>query len=102
MRVSTNKLLLTAISAVAALGFCIGAANARPYGGWGGGFGPGFVGGVVVGAATVPYWRGYHGYDDYAYEPYAYVDYGPDCYIRRSVTITGWGERIIRRVQVCY
>jgi len=27
--------------------------------------------------------------------------YGPDCYIERRVSITPWGERVVRRVQVC-
>jgi hypothetical protein len=58
------------------------------------------VGGFALGALATPYWGDY-GYYDYAYEPYAY-DYGPDCYIRRRVVFNRWGERVIRRVQVCY
>jgi len=27
--------------------------------------------------------------------------YGPDCYIQRRVTITPWGERVVRNVRVC-
>jgi hypothetical protein len=27
--------------------------------------------------------------------------YGPQCYIQRRVTITPWGERVVRNVRVC-
>jgi hypothetical protein len=27
--------------------------------------------------------------------------YAPDCYIQRRVTITPWGERVVRNVRVC-
>ena len=45
------------------------------------------------------YYYGY-GYPYYgAY--YAPVTYGGDCWIERRVHINRWGERIVRRVQIC-
>jgi hypothetical protein len=87
------------------------------HGGWGwgwGGFGMGLGTGLLLGAATAPYYGGYYGYGPYAYD-YGYGPYGPyyaayggpyaysgGCYIRRRWVWDGYGHRVWRRVRVCY
>src|SRR5512143_448985 len=79
------------------------AANARwgggwhgGHGGWGwGGFGVGLGTGLLLGAATAPYYGGYYAYGG----PYAYSG---GCYIRRRWVWDGYGHRVWRRVRVCY
>jgi hypothetical protein len=90
-------------------------------GGWGwGGFGVGLGTGLLLGAATAPYWGGYYGYGPYAYDygygpygayggPYAggpyYAAYGAPyaggCYVTRRWVSDGYGHRVWRRVRVC-
>ncbi|HEX8664920.1 MAG TPA: hypothetical protein VF744_12905 [Beijerinckiaceae bacterium] len=67
---------------------------------WGGGaVAAGLVGGLALGAlAARPYYYGY-GYPYGAY--YAPVAYGGDCWVERRVRINRWGERVVRRIQVC-
>ena len=76
----------------------------RGYGG--GALAAGLIGGLAVGAiaASSPYYGygydyGYPGYG-YGYAPVSY--YGGECVVERRVTISPWGERIVRREQVCY
>jgi hypothetical protein len=93
----------------------------RGGGGWGwGGFGVGLGTGLLLGAATAPYWGGYYGYGPYAYDyaygpygayggPYAggpyYAAYGAPyaggCYVTRRWVSDGYGHRVWRRVRVC-
>jgi hypothetical protein len=81
------------------------------HGGWGwGGFGVGVGTGLLLGAATAPYYGGYYGYGPYAYDygngPY-YAAYGGPyaysggCYIRHRWVADGYGHRVWRRVRVC-
>jgi hypothetical protein len=82
-------------------------------GGWGwGGFGVGLGTGLLLGAATAPYYGGYYGYGpyayDYGYSPYAY-GYGPyaygydgGCQVRGQWVWDGYGHRVWRHVRVCY
>lgn len=78
-------------------------------GGWGwGGFGVGIGTGLLLGAATLPYYGGYYGYGPgygYGYGPY-YAAYGGPysggCYIRRRWVSDGYGHRVWRRVRICY
>ena len=88
------------------------------YGRRGGGFGRGaafgtglLVGGAfgaLAGSSYYPYGYGYgSGYYPATYATpvyygggYGYGGYG-DCWIERRVRFTPWGERIVRRVQVC-
>jgi hypothetical protein len=88
------------------------------HGGWGwGGFGVGLGTGLLVGAATAPYWGGYYGgpfaygygYGPYGYGPgYAprYVAYGAPyaggCHVTRRWVSDGYGHRVWRRVRVCH
>ena len=86
----------------------------RGGGGWGwGGLGVGLGTGLLLGAATAPYWGGYYGYGPYAYGgyggPYAggpyYAAYGGPyaggCYVTRRWVSDGSGHRVWRRVRVC-
>jgi hypothetical protein len=69
---------------------------------WGGGaVAAGLVGGLALGAlASRPYYYGgYYPYGSY-YAPVAY-GYGGDCWVERRVRINRWGERVVRRIQVC-
>lgn len=91
-----RKIGIALAAATAIAGAAIGSsAPAMAYhhhwhGGWHhGGWGPGFGIGFAFGAAPRYYYGG----------PYAYA-YG-DCYVRRTVRINRWGERIVRRVRVC-
>jgi hypothetical protein len=91
--------------------------------GWGwGGFGVGVGTGLLLGAATAPYWGGY-GYDPgYGYGPYDYgYGYGPyyggyaggpyyaaygapyagGCYVTRRWVSDHQGHRVWRRVRIC-
>ena len=97
-----RKFALASVVSLSAIGMSSGANAAwHHHGGhWGGGFGPGFVGGFAFGALASPYAWGVGPYY-YGGGPYAY-DYGPDCYLRRRVVINRWGERIVRRVRICY
>lgn len=84
-------------------------------GGWGwgwGGFGVGLGTGLLLGAATAPYYGGYYGYGPYAYDygygPY-YAAYGGGpyagyygCRVRGRWVWDGYGHRVWRRVRVCY
>jgi hypothetical protein len=76
-------------------------------GGWGwGGFGVGLGTGLLLGAATAPYWGGYgygpyYGYGGPYYAAYG-APYGGGCYIRRRWVWDGYGHRVWRRVRVCY
>ncbi|HEX8165536.1 MAG TPA: hypothetical protein VF601_07070 [Beijerinckiaceae bacterium] len=64
---------------------------------WGGGLAAaGLVGGLAL--ASAPYYYGYP-YGGYYY-PAAY-GYGGDCWIEKRVRVNRWGERIVRRVQIC-
>ena len=70
----------------------------RPYYG-GGAVAAGLVGGLALGAlATAPYYG--YGYP-YRRAYYAPVAYGCDCWVERRVRINRFGERIVRRVQIC-
>jgi hypothetical protein len=78
-------------------------------GGWGwGGLGIGLGTGLLLGAATAPYWGGYgYGYPyygGYGGGPY-YAAYGAPyaggCYVTRRWVINGYGHRVWRRVRVC-
>ena len=70
----------------------------RPYYG-GGAVAAGLVGGLALGAlATAPYYG--YGYP-YRRAYYAPVAYGGDCWVERRVRINRFGERIVRRVQIC-
>jgi hypothetical protein len=75
-------------------------------GGWGwGGFGVGLGTGLLLGAATAPYWGGYGYGPYYGYGPFyaAYgAPYGGGCYITRRWVRNGYGHRVWRRVRVCY
>jgi hypothetical protein len=82
------------------------------HGGWGwGGFGVGIGSGLLLGAATAPYYGGYYGYGPYAYD-YGYGPsyaaygggpyYGGGCSIRGRWVRDGYGHRVWRRVRVCY
>jgi|RhiMethySRZTD1v2_1073278.scaffolds.fasta_scaffold121525_3 hypothetical protein len=75
-------------------------------GGWGwGGFGVGVGTGLLLGAATAPYWGGYGYGPYYGGGPYyaAYgAPYGGGCYITRRWVWNGYGQRVLRRVRVCY
>jgi hypothetical protein len=69
--------------------------------GWGwGGFGVGLGTGLLLGAASSPYYGGYYGgYGPYyAYEPYPYGG----CHIRRRLVHDYYGHAYWRRVRVCY
>jgi hypothetical protein len=56
--------------------------------GWGG-FGWGLGTGLLLGAATAPYYYG------------GYYGYGPRCYITHRWVWTDYGRRVWRQVQVC-
>ena len=65
----------------------------------GGAVAAGLVGGLALGAlATAPYYG--YGYP-YRRAYYAPVAYGGDCWVERRVRINRFGERIVRRVQIC-
>ena len=64
---------------------------------WGGGYGGWGWGGIGWGLATGMAYGGYYG------GPYAYdYGYGGECYIRRHWVINRYGQRVLRRIQVCY
>ena len=76
----------------------LGGYRYRPYYG-GGAVAAGLVGGLALGAlATAPYYG--YGYP-YRRAYYAPVAYGGDCWVERRVRINRFGERIVRRVQIC-
>jgi len=96
MHAAVKKLAIVGVAALGIAGLSAGPASAQWHHGgfhhFGGfhhhgfhHFGPRFGFAVGLGA---PY-----------YAPYAY---GPDCFIRRHVFINRFGERVIRRVRVCY
>ena len=72
--------------------------------GWGGGgaVAAGLIGGLALGAIAANSYYPYGGYGYYpaAYQPVYYGGYG-GCWTERRVRFTPWGERIVRRVQVC-
>lgn len=129
MRGKLRKLGAATVIIIAVAGTTVAlpdAANARwgggwhgGHGGWGwGGFGVGLGTGLLLGAATAPYYGGYYGYGPYAYDygygPYAYGNgpyyaayggpyaYSGGCYIRGRWVGDGYGHRVWRRVRVCY
>jgi len=112
MRSTLRKFGIAATAAVM-LAIVPGAANAAHWGGghwhgghgWGwGGFGVGLGTGLLVGAATAPYYGGYYGGYYGPYGPYYAYDPYPDggCYIRRRLVHDYYGHAYWRRVRVCY
>src|SRR5262245_35319527 len=116
MLARSRKLVLVVAAAVAvagSTGLLPGTAIARRVGGWPGGgwhggggwgwggFGVGLGTGLLLGAATAPYYGGYYGYGP-AYAAYGGpYGYAGGCYIRGRWVRDGYGHRVWRRVRVC-